>query len=126
MSKAAIDSLYDGAHHKCIFPGGPMPQSYRRKIFSLLMLVVTLAFVSNIDPVHAAFPASITYQGSLKEKGVPANGTYTMQFKIYDATNSSPKWTGTQSVEIKEGLYRIELSPTTVDWGNSDYYLETC
>ncbi len=93
--------------------------------FSALPLAF-LALTVVVGPL-GAIPATITYQGSLKQSGTPYNGTQSMTFKIYDAlTGGTLQWTGTQSVNIKEGLYRVELTPDTVDWGTTNAYLETC
>ncbi len=73
-----------------------------------------------------AAPTSIIYQGSLKQSGALVNGTYPIIFNITNVDGSQLYWTsGSQSVVVKEGLYRVELTPTNVDWSNVDPYIET-
>ncbi len=88
-------------------------------------LVFCLASTPVLLPLNAA-PTSIVYQGSLKQSGTLVNGTIPIIFNITNADGSQVYWTsGAQSVTVKEGLYRVELAPTGVDWENVDPYIET-
>lgn len=74
----------------------------------------------------AAVPGSFIYQGSLKQNGALVNGTVAIQILLTDADGNQVYWPGpVQSVPVKEGLYRVELAPTGVDWANVDPYIET-
>src|SRR4051812_20024849 len=87
--------------------------------------VACLVFLESVLPLGAA-PTSIVYQGSLKQSGALVNGTYPIIFNITNSDGSIVYWTsGSLSTVIKEGLYRTELTPTGVDWGNVDPYIET-
>lgn len=73
----------------------------------------------------AAFPAQFTYQGSLKHNGALVNGTYPMEFRLTNSDGSQTYWTsGVQNISVQEGLYRVELSPTSVTWGNVEPYVQ--
>lgn len=53
------------------------------------MLLVGIFFISIVffcAHLSADVPATINYQGRLKESGLPANGGKTMRFKIWDAS----------------------------------------
>jgi len=88
-------------------------------------LVACLLFVTLVVPAHAV-PAIITYQGSLKQNGVPVNATVPISVNVTDA-NGVACWTGaTQQVQVKEGLYRYDLTPTTCDLTSStNLYVQT-
>jgi len=66
-----------------------------------------------------AIPSEITYQGTLREKGVPVTGTKSMNFSIYNQGNNTPLWSsGPRDIEIKSGLFSTRLNPTNIDWQN--------
>src|SRR5262245_32070460 len=72
-----------------------------------------------------AFPTSVVYQGSLKQSGTPVNATASIEFRITNSDGSQLYWTsGAQSVQVKDGLYRVELSPTGINWSTIDPYIE--
>lgn len=77
---------------------------------------------------EAAIPTNFTYQGSLKQNGALVNGTVTLEILITNADGTQVYWPLTpqpQSVPVKEGLYRVDIAPTNVDWANIDPYIET-
>ncbi|MDO8628882.1 MAG: collagen-like protein [Phycisphaerales bacterium] len=68
------------------------------------------SFLSAAEPVGTTF----TYQGQLKQSGVPANGTFTMVFRLFDAETTPP---GDQigqlislHVPVTNGLFTVELN----------------
>ena len=63
-----------------------------------------------------ATPAQITYQGTLKEGGVPASGSKTMKFEVL--SNGQSVWTQQATVTVVNGLFSAVLTPTNVDWAN--------
>jgi hypothetical protein len=72
-----------------------------------------------------AIPSSITYQGSLKEKGLPATGTKNMLFRITNSDGSQVYWSsGNLTVTVNNGLFSARISPTGVDWENVIPYIE--
>ncbi len=72
-------------------------------LFALLCL--------NSSLIIAQIPQQINYQGMLSDiAGNPITGTYTFNFSIYsDGTTSTSLWTETQSVNISNGLFNIQL-----------------
>jgi len=81
----------------------------------LVLLVIALLSVS-----AWAGPGVINYQGKLTDgTGTPLNGTYTMQFVLYDPlTGGTPVWSEEQSVAVTAGIYNVQLgsvSPFTED-----------
>lgn len=79
------------------------------------LIVSTVMGISCITAVKAApLTTAITYQGQLKENGVPANGNYTMDFKLFDGPVSPPAvqvgLTVSQMVNVVNGLFTVELN----------------
>ena len=69
-------------------------------------------------------PNQITYQGTLKQVGLPATGTYIMQFRLTNADGTTQYWTsGDVSVSVNNGLFSTLLNPTA-DWQNLSPYIE--
>ncbi len=62
-------------------------------------------------PLAAPLGTGITYQGFLKQNGVPANGTFPMQFQLFDAmaggTQVGP--TLTPNVPVTNGQFTVAL-----------------
>jgi hypothetical protein len=72
-----------------------------------------------------AMPSQITYQGTLKEKGIPSNGTKTMFFRITNADGTQVYWSsGNLSVSVANGLFSTALNPTGVNWEAVIPYIE--
>lgn len=70
-------------------------------------------------------PQQITYQGSLKQQGVPVNGTQTMLFNITNQDGSVQYWSsGDQTVQVMQGIFSVVLTPAGVDWQNVAPYIE--
>lgn len=76
-------------------------------LFLFLLLAITA------DNIHAQATA-FTYQGKLTDAGAPANGTFDMQFKLFDTATVG---TGTQqggtvtnpSVAVSNGVFTVQL-----------------
>ncbi len=94
----------------------------------IFLLAVVLVAVSALSAL--AVPGMINYQGKLTDSdGYPLNGTYQVQFHIYDAaTGGSELWSETQSVTVTDGIYNVQLGsvePLTAGVFSSDaVYLE--
>ncbi len=69
-------------------------------------------------PLAFGATTKICYQGQLREQGVPVSGVKSMVFRIYgSSTSSSALWTsGSQQVSVLNGLFRVLLDPTGVNW----------
>ena len=77
-------------------------------------------------PVWAgSVPMAITYQGTLKQQGVPVNGPATLTFRLTSSDGTVQYWTaGDLTVNVSQGLFSVVLSPTGVDWQNVIPYIE--
>lgn len=68
----------------------------------------------------------INYQGRLTDSvGAPLNGTFPMQFQIYDdATLGTMLWdSGTISVDVDHGLFNVELAVDPTDFNGQALWL---
>ncbi len=68
-----------------------------------------------------------TYQGFLKDNGVPANGSYDFQFRLYDApTGDQPPNPPTiyTTRDVQNGLFTVTLDFGTAVWNGADRYLD--
>lgn len=79
-----------------------------------IVLALVLGLVCVTGVTAAPLTTAITYQGQLKENGVPANGNYTMDFKLFDGPVSPPAvqvgLTVSQMVNVVNGLFTVELN----------------
>jgi hypothetical protein len=67
--------------------------------------------VAEAAPISSAF----TYQGQLTERGSPANGSYDLQFRLFDAPSGGSSWhlvLTNADVTVSNGLFT-----TTLDFG---------
>jgi hypothetical protein len=87
-------------------------------ILSAVLVFVSAAFL-NAQP--------FTYQGSLKDGGVPANGTYDMQFKLFDAVSSGNQIGSTitrNGVNVQNSFFTAELDFGTTAFTGANRWLE--
>jgi hypothetical protein len=84
--------------------------SFAAVVIALLLTVPALADVPNL----------LNYQGRLTDpSGNPKNGTFTMQFALYDAATggnqlpSGSPWSETQSVTVTDGVFNVLLGSVT-------------
>lgn len=68
---------------------------------------------------------TFTYQGFIRENGVPANGTYQMTFRLWGAEMGGVGFgtAGPMSVSVVNGLFTQELNFSNV-WLGNNYWLE--
>ncbi len=83
--------------------------------FAAVVVALVLAV-----PALADVPMLLNYQGRLTDpSGNPKNGTFTMQFAVYDAEtggNQLPTgtpWSETQSVTVTNGVFNVLLGSAT-------------
>src|ERR1700690_2946510 len=85
------------------------------KRIAMLVLFISLGRTSLY-----AMPAQITFQGTLKQKGVPVNTTKNMQFSFVDASGASiPATTpiSVANVQVTNGLFAVQLPmDPTIPW----------
>lgn len=84
----------------------------------LLASLVLLCLRAHAQPV--------TYQGMLKEAGIPATGAYDFQFLLFTAASGGSQVGSTLTVNdhpVQFGLFSVELNFGNV-WEGSERYLE--
>jgi hypothetical protein len=92
-----------------------------RSVFILIILALVLA--ANAFAQSSAF----NYQGSLKDQGATANGTYLLQVKLYDAPTGGNQVGATLSdvsVTAENGVFSADLDFGPAVFSGSDRYLE--
>src|SRR5690242_17510906 len=74
-----------------------------------IVCIITLSlFVAG--PTAWAIPSSITYQGTLKEKGLPASGSRNMSFQLTSLDGSTPYSKAIATVvTVNNGLFSAHL-----------------
>lgn len=89
-----------------------------------ILCLTLLALATTLE--HSwAIPSQISYQGTLKEQGVPVNATRQMLFRITDANGTQVYWSsGNMSVVVTQGLFSVLLSPLGVNWDQITPYIE--
>lgn len=77
-------------------------------------------------PIEARLAQGFTYQGRLRDAGVPANGAYPMSFRLYSqaAGGTLLQQVDVGNVQVSGGVFTVKLAfdPTHLD--GSDRYLE--
>lgn len=73
--------------------------------------------------------SAITYQGVLSDGGAPANGTYQMQFSLFDAVSAGTQVGSTitnTSVNVANGIFTVQLdfSPATPFSAGANRFLQ--
>jgi len=71
--------------------------------------------------------AAFTYQGQLKDLGVPANGLYDLDFQLYDSrTEGTPIGESVlkEEVEVTNGLFKVILDFDSGTFNGEDRWLE--
>ncbi len=82
----------------------------------LILLFTTLS----LGTALWAMPSQITFQGTLKQKSVPVNGTKNMQFNFVDGAGASIPATvpiSIPNVKVTNGLFAVQLPiDPTINW----------
>ena len=73
-----------------------------------------------------AVPGQMTFQGTLKQNGMPVTETVSMQFAFTDANgNQIPDTTViTNNVTVTNGLFSVPLTIPTIDWSRYTPYIQ--
>lgn len=95
----------------------------KTKHLSKLMILIAL-----FAPIlSSAQTTEFTYQGNLRDGANPANGSYDLEFKLYDAV-SAGNLIGTQTraaVVVSSGVFAVRLDfPSASSFPGGDRYLE--
>ena len=99
------------------------------KISRFAQLFVLTAFLALAANVARAQTGMITYQGRLSDNGTAANGTYDLQFKLYDALTlgnlqGSPNTITKTGVNVTNGIFTVQLDFGAGGFPGADRYLE--
>ena len=78
------------------------------------LLLLTILWVTHQAAVLAGVPVgtTVSYQGQLKEAGVPLNGNVDLQFELFDAeVEGNPIGSALlfEDVPVVKGLFSVEL-----------------
>lgn len=96
-----------------------------RRLFLLIafLLIISIAFagfnayVTFASPQQAAYtPSTVGFEGQLADSsGSPVtDGAYSVTFRLYSqASGGTALWTETQSVDVADGLYSVQLGTVT-------------
>jgi hypothetical protein len=86
------------------------------RVFSVLLVVLIINGSASASPLNAALGTGFTYQGKLTDGGVPANGSYDLEFKLYTAISGGIQIGSTvvkNDATVSAGLFTVQL-----DFGN--------
>jgi len=95
-----------------------------------LSILVTLILVITFQSATVGQPTSgnFSYQGFVKQNGVPANGNFQMVFEIYTAPTGGTLVFGVSntSVAVSDGQFTVSLPASTLYFGpGANYWIET-
>jgi hypothetical protein len=79
------------------------------KLIRFLLLSLCLTTLAHAAPVGTQF----TYQGKLEDNGVPANGLYDFEFRLFDAlVNGNPVGPVfvSNDIPVENGVFSVELN----------------
>ena len=96
----------------------------RKHVLQTILAPALLAMISAV--AHATAPALLTYQGRLKESGVPVTGNRQLDLKLCDAPSAGTcNLISSQGVSVSNGLFRSTFTvPASVDLTSGVWYLE--
>jgi hypothetical protein len=91
-------------------------------------ILMFLAMFSLITGPLAAISSQITFQGTLKQDGVPMNGNANLQFSFVDGTGATIPGTvpiPIANVQVTNGLFAVQLPlDPTVNWQAYTSYIQ--
>lgn len=83
-----------------------------KRQLSLPICSLTVLTVAALAAAQTPVGTAITYQGRLTDGGTPANGTYDMEFRLYDALTVGSQVGSTVSADdqsVSNGLFTVSL-----------------
>src|SRR5258706_3834055 len=96
-----------------------------QKIFPPRRLFLALAFTLAQISFVCAQTSSFTYQGRFTDGGTAANGTYDMQFKLFDtAGNQIGQTITSNTVAVSSGVFTVQLDYGATAFPGTDRFLE--
>lgn len=92
----------------------------------LISFFAVLLIVSGLTSVEAqAQTSTFTYQGRFTDSGTAANGTYDMQFKLFDgAGNQIGQTITSNAVAVTSGVFTVQLDYGVAGFPGADRLLE--
>jgi hypothetical protein len=96
-----------------------------RRAFVRLLLAVTVLAISGADAF--AQSTAFTYQGKLQDNQTPANGTYDLRFRLFDAASGGTQLGSTlcqDDVAVADGVFTVQLDFGSQFATTGDRYLE--
>lgn len=89
------------------------------------ILIASLTVCASLAPAFGWAPlgTGLTYQGQLKSGGSPANGSYNLEFRLFDALAGGNQLGSAQtlnSVSVANGLFTVQLN-TAGEFGASAF-----
>jgi len=93
--------------------------------FMRKQLFLIFAYLATCHGLAMAIPAQITYQGTLKQNGVPVTGPRHINFAITDVTGNQQYGNAIDTITlVTQGLFSVPLTFTGVDWENITPYIK--
>src|SRR5262245_52080823 len=89
--------------------------------------VICILSVSSFTGNANAQTTAITYQGKLSDNGAPANSTYDLQFKLFDAIAGGAQIGATltkTTVQVTNGVFTVQLDFGVNAFSGADRFLE--
>jgi len=85
------------------------------RFFKITQVLTVVILWLSFSLCEADVPRLISYQGVLNdETGYPVDGNVSMTFNLYDVLqDGSSLWTETQSVEVSNGVFNVQLGSST-------------
>jgi hypothetical protein len=96
---------------------------------SKMVLILALVLIGSIGAAQTAFAQTtvFAYQGRLELDGVPANGDYDFQFKLFDAANGGAQQGSTLeqlNITVANGAFTVNLDFGAAVFSGADRFLE--
>jgi hypothetical protein len=101
---------------------------------ALLKLIFVSLILLIASHTALAQDSTFTYQGRLTDGGVPANGTFELEFKLFDAASGGTQqpqptpltvqFTGAQAVAVNNGVFTVQLDFGANAFPGAARYLE--
>src|SRR5260370_20443027 len=104
--------------------------SQKRTLFWPRLLALSLLLLLGASAVFAQ-STGFTYQGRLQDTGTPANGSYDLQFTLWDAVSGgtqqpqpTPVTVTRSAVSVANGIFTVQLDFGTSAFPGADRFLE--
>jgi hypothetical protein len=107
----------------------------RINVLKTINISVIFILLLSLEYAFSAMPATINYQGRLRQSGLPVTGTQIMRFKIWndDGTTGhigTKVWDSDDvtNINVANGIFSYQLGTTDgfngLDWSQGPYWLE--